>query len=112
MAAERLSMRKIVEVLRLTFEVGLSRRQIARICSMAHSTVCEYLKRFERAGLAWPLPAELDQAALEARLFPVSSYLPPEQRPRPDFEWIHQELRRHKHLTLQLLWMEYKESHP
>ena len=30
----------------------------------------------------------------------------------PDFPRIHQELRSHRHLTLALLWQEYKETHP
>ena len=30
----------------------------------------------------------------------------------PDCEQIHRELQSHKHVTLQLLWQEYKEAHP
>src|SRR4030095_1035134 len=30
----------------------------------------------------------------------------------PDFAAVHDELRRHKHVTLQLLWQEYKEANP
>ena len=45
----RLSMRKIKEVLRLRFELGLGQRAIARACSISQSTVHEYLKRAEAA---------------------------------------------------------------
>ncbi|HEV2689901.1 MAG TPA: hypothetical protein VGV35_15185 [Bryobacteraceae bacterium] len=38
-------MRKIKEVLRLKFEVGLGLRQIARSCSIGLGTVHEYLQR-------------------------------------------------------------------
>jgi DNA-binding transcriptional regulator LsrR (DeoR family) len=70
--AERLSMRKIKEVLRLKFELGLANRQIARSCSVNHSTVADYLYRAKVAGLDyWPLPADLDEVGLEARLFPA-----------------------------------------
>ncbi len=112
MAAERLSMRKIFEVPRLKHELGLSNRTIARGCSISHSTVSEYLGRYGKAGLTWPPPGELDHAELEARLFPPASKAPPGGRPRPDFAAIHLELRQHRHVTLQLLWMEYKEAHP
>ena len=43
MARERLSMRKINEVLRLRFELKRSHRQIASSIGAASSTVAEYL---------------------------------------------------------------------
>lgn len=111
MPAERLSMRKIKEVLRLKFELGLRHRQIARSCSINHSTVADYVRRAEAAGLGWPLPAELDEAELETRLFPPRATLAP-VRPAPDWAVIHEELQGKKHVTLQLLWQEYKQSNP
>ena len=103
MAAKRLSMRKIKEVLRLKWEHGLSNRKIARSCSISRSTVAEYLRRAEEAGLSWPLPPELDEAELEKQLFPPPLVLPPGSRPLPDWSYIHRELRR-KGVTLFLLW--------
>ena len=47
-------MRKIKEVLRLRYVCGLSEREIAASCRIAHSTVSNYLKRAEKAGLGWP----------------------------------------------------------
>jgi len=47
--------RKIKEVLRLKFAVGLGLRQIARSCSTGLGTVHEYLQRAEAAGIAWPI---------------------------------------------------------
>ncbi|MFW6084841.1 MAG: IS21 family transposase, partial [Gemmatimonadota bacterium] len=104
-------MRKVREVLRLRHERGLSYRQVARSVGLAHSTVREYVDRAERAGLMWPLPMELDDAALEVRLFPP----PPAQgraRPQPDWAKVHRELSSYKGVTLQLLWLEYRENHP
>ena len=43
MAQERLTMRKIGEVLRLKWECGVSNRAIACSCSISHSTVGDYL---------------------------------------------------------------------
>ncbi len=50
MAAERLSMRTIKEVLRLTWEKKLSKEQIAKSCNIAHSTIRDYLERAQHAG--------------------------------------------------------------
>ena len=112
MPAERLSMRKIKEVLRLKFELGLGNRQIARSCSINHNTVNDYVRRATAAGLnPWPLPADIDDAAIEARLFPPRTTLAP-VRAAPDWPAIHDELRGNKHVTLQLLWQEHKLSNP
>ena len=46
-------MRKIKEVLRLRFELGLGQRQIARSCGMGLGTVHEYLERAVAAGIGW-----------------------------------------------------------
>lgn len=69
MAAERLSMRKTREVLRLA-AAGQSDRIIATGLGIARSTVAECLARAQAAGLSWPLPPECSDAELEARLFP------------------------------------------
>ncbi len=74
---ERLSMRKIREVLRLRFEVGLSTRQVAASVQIAHSSVGEYERRLAAAGLSWPLPEGLSDTALERRLFPPPPPPPP-----------------------------------
>jgi transposase len=104
-------MRKIKEVLRLHFEHQQSIRQIAPSCSIARSTVQEYLYRAEQAGLTWPLPEEMDDAALESRLFPPQTPIPPEKRQMPPMEYLHQE-RKKKGVTLMLLWHEYKQANP
>jgi transposase len=104
-------MRKIKEVLRLKWECGLSNRQIAQSCALARPTVTEYLCRAEAAGVAWPLPADLDEGALAQLLFPPRAAVPVERRPVPDWAAVHQELKR-KGVTLWLLWQEYKAAHP
>jgi transposase len=111
MPAERVSMRKIKEVLRLKWECGLSNRQIAQSCALARPTVTEYLCRAAAAGVAWPLPAEFDERGLEQLLFPPRSAIRTESRLVPDWAEVHQELKR-KGVTLWLLWQEYKVAHP
>jgi len=87
-------MRKIREVLRLKWDLGLTNRAISRSCGIGHTAVSEYLKRAERAGLSWPLPSEMGNAQLEKLLFPPAISLPSSQRPQPDWVNLHQELKR------------------
>ena len=112
MPARRLSMRKIREVLRLKHVCGLSNRQIAQSCHTCRRTVADYLNRAEVAGLSWPLPQPLDDTALERLLFPPLEIPASTQRPEPDWTYVHDQLKRHKHVKLELLWQEYKQHHP
>jgi transposase len=109
MPAKRLSMRKTREILRLRLGLGLSLRDTARSVRVSSSTVSECVTRAAKAGLGWPLPPELDDAALESRLYP--SEVAQRNRPMPDFRRVHTELRR-KGVTLELLWHEYRATHP
>jgi transposase len=104
-------MRKIGEVLRLK-AAGLSIAEIARSAGLGRTTVYEYLGRAEAAGLSWPLPAELDAGQLEARLFPPPSAERFARRPVPDWREVHRELKRGRHVTLRLLWLEWREDQP
>ena len=70
-------------------------------------TVNRYLQRAAHRGFGWPLPADLDDAALEARLFPRAA--PVHDRIRPDCAYIHRELKPDR-VTLQLRWEEYARS--
>jgi transposase len=103
-------MRQIREILRLKWVTGLTHREIARSCGTGAGTVSDYVRRARDAGLGWPLPEDLDDAALEARLFP-----PPAPgagaRPEPDLAHVHEELQR-PGVTLHLLWEEYRQAQP
>jgi transposase len=76
---------------------------------MPHTTVAVFLRRAKEAGLTWPLPSELDDDALERRLFDAAA--PSASYAAPDFAAVKKELAT-KGVTLQLLWLEYKELHP
>ena len=111
MAAERVPMRKLREVIRLRLACGLSGRAIAQSCRLSVSTVSGYLGRIAVAKLGWPLPGELDDdTVLERLLFPDEHH-PVRTRPEPDWAALHRELRR-PHVTKQLLWQEYREAQP
>ena len=95
-------MRKVRDVLRIYFESQLNPRQIALICGVGKGTEQRYLEHQRAADLGWPLPADLDDVALERRLFPppVAS---PKERPPPDRSAIHKELKsRGRDVTLTL----------
>jgi transposase len=107
MPGERLSMRKIREVLRLRFAQGLSQRAIGISVRLSAGAVNACLSRARLAGLSWPLPEALDDGQLEALLYPPPPTVATEQRPVPDWAVVHCELRR-PNVTLALLWEEYR----
>jgi Sigma-70, region 4 len=107
MPGERLSMRKIREVLRLRLGHGLSQRQVAQSLQLSVGAVNSYLSRARCSGLGWPLPDNLDDARLERLLFPAPPDVPLDQRPVPDWAAVHRELHR-PNVTLALLWEEYR----
>src|SRR5271170_4260642 len=112
MPAERVSMRQVREVLRLKFDAGVPGREIARRLGISPATVRETLKRVAATGLGWPLPEDLTDAVLEARLYGHAGTKQGYRRNvEPDWAVVHRELKR-KHVTLSILWDEYIEQHP
>jgi transposase len=103
-------MRKIEDVLRLHYACGRTNREIARAVRASPTTVAEYLRRAQLAGLSWPLAEGLNERALEAALFPPQA---PSRvtRPEPDWAAVHRQVGR-SGVTLDLLWQEYRETHP
>jgi hypothetical protein len=100
--SERYSMRKIREVLRLKYELGLGHRAIAASCAIGKATVCDCLKRADKAALTWLQAQGLSDAEIESRLFRHVGRNEPSVRAPIDFGWVHRELRR-TGVTLQLL---------
>jgi transposase len=104
-------MRKIKEVLRL-HSLGLTQREIARSCAIGQSTVSDYVAAAEARGLRWADIADWSPSRLEEALLPPLATGARAQLPLPDFAAVQTELQRHKHLTLQLIWEEYRATHP
>ena len=109
MPSERISMYRVREVLRLS-AAGLSVRQVAAGAKLSIGAVSKYLNAARVAGIGWPLPTEWDDAELERRLHGETAARP-SKLVMPVCAAIHQELKRHRHVTLQLLWEEYRERH-
>ena len=108
MPAERVSMRKIREVLRLTQAMGMSRRLVGEATGIGKTAVGEYVRRAAVVGLSWPFPDAIDDAELERRLFPPTDAAA--ARIEPDWSHIHTELKR-RGVTLALLWQEHCAEH-
>ena len=112
MPAARLTMKKIREILRLRFELGRTQREIAKSCNLSTSTVGGCLARCKREELSWPLPEEMSDSELERRVYRIDPCTE-SQRAVPDWQSVHNELRRRDcHVSLFLLWEEYHKVHP
>lgn len=111
MARNTLSMRQIHEILRLKHQNRLSIREIATSCGLPASTVGDYLKRAEIAGIGWPAPEGLSDQQLVEKLMATPPAPGEPYQFLPDWPHIHAELRRQS-VTLQLLWHEYRALHP
>ena len=111
MPTERLSMRRIREVLRLRHQ-GLTERVIAQMLRVSNGVVHGYVRRARLAGLTWPLPEGLDDEGLELLLFPApTAASQSDRRPVPDWVYVEKELRR-RSVTRLLLWEEYRAANP
>ena len=117
MAQERLAMRDIKELLRLRFKVGLTQRQTAKASGFGRTTVQDYESRALAANLINPEEIEkLSTEEVYKRLGFKSQTISPATEASakflPDWRKIREDLSRHKHATLMLLWTEYREEHP
>jgi hypothetical protein len=88
MPAERVSMRRGREILRLKYECGATERAIAQSIGIARSTVALTLERVGAAKLHWPLPATLTVRVLEAMLY-AGAGAPQGLRRRAEPDWTH-----------------------
>jgi transposase len=105
-------MRRVREIIPLYVSAGLPAREIARQTGIAASTVRAAIKRFQAAGLGWPLPAAMMDGELEAAVYGVrGSRRGQRSRIEPDWAAVHHELKR-KHVTLAILWDEYIAQNP
>jgi len=110
MPAQRVSMRIVREVLRLT-SAGLSQRQIAVSLNVSHGVVGKYQTAARKASVTFATSEQLDDVQLFDLLFPTSNSQDKDRTSQrfiePDFAYIHSELKR-KGVTRFLLWEEYK----
>lgn len=102
-------MRRTKEICRLA-AAGLTGRAIARSLGASSSTVADALARLNAAGLSWPDVGAMSETDLERRLYREAGRAATDPR-EPDWAHVCAELKR-RHMTLQLLWCEYRSEHP
>lgn len=107
MSRRRIDVRKLREILRLHYQVGLSANKIATSVNISRGSVQEYLRRARVNEIVWPLPESLDDTQLETLLYP--SQIHGLVYAEPDWESVHRELKE-KGITRELIWLEYKSD--
>ncbi len=111
MAAKRTAMRKLREVLRLSYSAGLSIRKINASTKISVGSIQNILKLAEQLGVSWPIPEDWDDQALALKFYPRSDAKPSAKFQDPVWTEVHLELKK-KGMTLQLLWEEYTQQYP
>lgn len=104
-------MKQIKELCRLHLVHKLTRRAIARACCMSASTAQGYIQRLDSLGLDWSRLEAMGQEELEGLLRGRRPKEKAAAKPEPDLQYIAREMKK-PGVTLQLLWEEYRESHP
>lgn len=99
-------MEKAKEILRLSLEMGLSQRDVARATNCSLGMVNALLARVKESGIKNPL--DLETKELGSIIYPPSEV---KKKADPDFSYIDKELKK-KGITLFLLWEEYKLANP
>lgn len=99
-------MRKIRQVLRLSYEHHSSKREIAKSIGISRNAAGEYLIRLSTYGLTWPLQPQLSDLDLERHLYPSDMAGQYSRKTLPDWEQMHAAIRQ-KGATLQILHEEH-----
>ena len=87
---------------------NLSIRELSRALSLSVGAVSKYLAAIRATGVTWEVAQTLDESTLERRVFGEPTVTASDFAP-VDCAWIHGELKRHRHVTLRLLWEEYRD---
>jgi transposase len=110
MSNPRISINTLKQLIQLQSN-KLTTREIARALSLSQGAVSKYGRAVLAAGLTWEEALSLEEVELERRVWQARRASPTRSIPAPDCAWIHTQLKRHKHVTLQLLWEEYQATH-
>src|SRR5450631_4619220 len=106
MPNERVSMSKLKQLIGLQAS-NLSVRALGRALGLSVGAVSKYLRALRACGIDAAEAAKLSEVELERRVFGITAPARVTNWVAPDCAWIHGELKRHRHVTLQLLWEEY-----
>ena len=95
-------MRKLREVLRLSYSAGLSIRKISACTKISVGSIQNILKLAEQLKISWPLPEDWDDQTLALKFYPRSDAQPSVKFQEPIWTEVHLELKK-KGLTKQFL---------
>lgn len=110
MTNQRISVAKLKQLMQ--FESSeLTMREIGRALQLSAGAVSKYRCAVRKAGLTWEEAQHLTDTELERRVWQARAARQPRHWVLPDCASIHTELKRHKHVTLQLVWDEYHARH-
>ena len=110
MSNPRISIATLKQLIQLQSS-ELTTRETARALCLSQGAVSKYRSAVLAAGLTWEEALNLEEVELERRVWQARRMRPTRSGAAPDCAWIHTELKRHKHVTLQLLWQEYHATH-
>ena len=108
---KRIGTMSIRDILRHRHGFGLTRVEVASAVGVSTGTVSHILERASVAGLSWPLPEDVDDEELHARLYPPASR--EGVRVQPDWDAVALQgprERRRARLTRRQLWVEYRDE--
>lgn len=106
----RISMSKLRRLIQLQSS-NLNVRAMGRALSMSTGAVSKYVTAIREAGLTGEEALALSDPELERRVFGAKSVAAPGRLVPVECAWVYEELRRHRHVTLRLLWEEYRERY-
>ena len=106
-------MRKINEVLRLHFKLGLSLRQSSTASKVSVGSASNYVNRFRELSIDIDSFLSMNEIEQERLFYSPGGVIKPQtSKVMPDYIYIHNELKLKKKtkVTLALLYDEYKEA--
>ncbi len=110
MPNERISMSKLKQLIGLQAS-NLSVLALGRAIGLSVGAVSKYLRALRACGIDAAEAVGLSEVELERRVFGITAPSRAATSVVPDCAWIHGELKRHRHVTLQLRWEEYSAEY-
>ena len=113
MSKPRLPIEKIKQLLQYESS-ELTTREIGIAVGFSQGSVSKYQCALRAAGISWQEAQHWSEAQLEERVWQARVTRALRQIRdfvAPDCAWVHAELKRHKHVTLRIVWEEYRSCH-
>jgi transposase len=98
-------MRSLREILRLSFDLGISTNEIHRMTDVSRGAIQNCIKAAKEKNLTWSAAIDLDDKTLEEMLFSSKRIVEPKLE-EPDWNWVYTELKK-PGVNRRLLWTEY-----